>query len=206
MAPPVRSPAHQKIPPYTTCSSLEIPYGLVCSVCKVLSDPLIHKQRKRKTERCKSKRKQCKALWLKSNCGGCTRTSGEQQLHRLQCRYLGIEFEQDDKELTLKVRSNCNPILDQSEDLPAQVAPSSKLIPPRPKDFPWHTIRTGYESDVENWITLQHMKELPFESSSKKRKIISDCNNDIFSRDKHNKHPDLPTRVIITAQPVDEDV
>ena len=128
-------------------------------------------------------------------------------MHRLQCRYLGIEFEQDDKEITLKVRCNCNPILDQSKDLPAQVAPSSKLIPPRPKDFPWHTIRTGYEADVENWITLQHMKELPFESSSKKRKIISDCNNDQVSHE-HDKHTDSLASVINnrSLSPVNEHV
>ena len=121
-----------------------------------------------KKERFKSKLQQCKELWLKSDCSGCTRASGEQQLHRLQCRYLCIEFEEDDKELTIQVRSkgkDSNPIPDQSEDPPAQVTPSFKLVPPMPKDFQWHTIRTGYKADVESWVTLQHMKQSPFESS-----------------------------------------
>ena len=49
--------------PFDTCISLKFSEEIACSVCKPATDKLTHRRKKKKTERCKSERRQCKRLW-----------------------------------------------------------------------------------------------------------------------------------------------
>ena len=99
MPPKVLPPAHQVVPPYATCKTLKLPLSLMCSVCYDNVNPLIHRRKPRKTERCKSNRRQCKELWLRSNYTS-SLTPGKRTKHRLQCRWLGCDFVKQDEKLS----------------------------------------------------------------------------------------------------------
>ena len=171
MAPRVRSPTHQAIGPYKTCATLELPSGFTCSVCAKSNNPLMNKQKPRKTERCKSVRRQCKKLWNKSCSTTLQQTAGEKKLHRLQCRWLNVEPDpaSDNEEDTVKLRKDGLGTSQNETDKPKTNLPFSKTSPPPalvkevtrekspdpspPLMFPWHTIRKGYEGEVETWLS-----------------------------------------------------
>ena len=99
MVPKVLPPAHQVVPAYSTCKTFQISRSIMCSVCQSSTNSLIRNRQPRKTERCKSNRRQCKELWLKSR-SILSLTPGEKLLQRLQCRYLGCDFTEQGNKLT----------------------------------------------------------------------------------------------------------
>ena len=77
--------------PYATCVSFKFPMEIACSVCRPALCPLTNHRKRRKTERTKSDRRQCKRLWETCIRNIHCQTEGEIRLGRIQAKVLGIK-------------------------------------------------------------------------------------------------------------------
>ena len=132
----------------STCVTLKMPLSLACENCEPELDPHSNTRKKRKRNVDLDERNRCKQYWL-STWNDDSRTTSKVQRHVTVRKYLGIAqdviidktyFEKRDAPTSTKIPA------------PAK----SELHPSDYPSFPWHTIKSGYNNIVSNWLKHNH--------------------------------------------------